>query len=82
MEKVLIIPGNTDLNRGDQALVWETINLVEDIYGKNQVECSLMGELESEHAYLQNRQTEKLGYKFISSLLKHPGRKIAEVILN
>ena len=75
MEKVLIIPGNTDLNRGDQALVWETINLVEDIYGKNQVECSLMGELESEHAYLQNRQTEKLGYKFISSLLKHPGRK-------
>lgn len=63
MEKVLIIPGNTDLNRGDQALVWETINLVEDIYGKNQVECSLMGELESEHAYLQNRQTEKLGYK-------------------
>ena len=34
MKQILIIPGNTDLNRGDQALVWESVRLAEDVYGK------------------------------------------------
>lgn len=75
MKKVLIIPSNTDLNRGDQALVWESINLVEDIFGKENVECSLMGDLKDKDVRYQNGQTEKLGYKFVDTLIKHPGRK-------
>ena len=31
MGKVILIPENTDLNRGDQALVWESIRLIKDI---------------------------------------------------
>ena len=35
MKKVLLLPNNTDLNRGDQALVWESIRLIEDIYNND-----------------------------------------------
>jgi len=74
-KKVIIIPGNTDLNRGDQALVWETIRLVEDVYGANNVVCKLMTDIGGPDYQLQNGQTEKLGYNFIDTILKHPGRK-------
>lgn len=77
MKKAIIIPSNTDLNRGDQALVWESIRLVEDVYGKSNVECVLMGDLYSNDAVMQNRQTDALGYKMIDTLLKHPGRKFS-----
>lgn len=75
MKKIIIIPGNTDLNRGDQALVWESIHLIEDVYGKNNVSCMIMSEFEGTHSHAQNCQTAKLGYKFVNTLLKHPGRK-------
>lgn len=29
----ILIPGNTDLNKGDQSLVWESIRLVTDAFG-------------------------------------------------
>lgn len=74
MKKVIIIPSNTDLNRGDQALVWESIRLVEEVYNKNNVECILMGDLNSSDSHMQNRQTEELGYRMIDTILKHPGR--------
>lgn len=76
MKKVLIIPSNTDLNRGDQALVWESIRIVKDIYNNN-VECLLMGDLDSHDSVMQNRQTEALGFKIINTIIKHPGRKFA-----
>ena len=75
MKQILIIPGNTDLNRGDQALVWESVRLAEEIYGKKNVTCVLMSDLEGKNSYLQNRQTKELGYDFVDSLIKHPGRK-------
>lgn len=75
MRKVVIIPSNTDLNRGDQALVWESIRLVEDIYGKNNVECVLMGDIDSPNSIMQNKQTKSLGYQMIDTIIKHPGRK-------
>ena len=78
MKKVILIPSNTDLNRGDQALVWESIRIVEDVYGKNNVECIIMGDLDSNDAIMQNRQTEKLGYRMIDTLLKHPGRRFVK----
>ena len=37
MKKIFILPINTDLNRGDQALVWESIRLVQDLYSKEDV---------------------------------------------
>lgn len=74
MKKVILIPSNTDLNRGDQALVWESARLINEVYN-NDVECILMGDLNSLNADLQNRQTLKLGYKIINTILKHPGRK-------
>ena len=75
--KVIIIPTNTDLNRGDQALVWESIRLIEDVYGKNNVECILMADLKSSDAELQTCQTKKLGYRLIETTLQHPGRKFS-----
>lgn len=77
-KKAIIIPGNTDLNRGDQALVWETIRLVEDVYGKENVECKLMTGIGGPDYQLQNGQTEKLGYEFIDTILKHPSRKFTK----
>lgn len=77
MKQILIIPGNTDLNRGDQALVWESISLAEDVYGIEETQCVLMSNLDGADAYLQNRQTKELGYKFVNTLIKHPGRHYA-----
>ena len=77
MKKILIIPGNTDLNRGDQALVWESVHLAEDIYGRDNVSCILMSDLDGPDAEMQNRQTALLGYQFVNTLIKHPGRKFA-----
>ena len=77
MKKIIIVPSNTDLNRGDQALVWESIRLVEEIYGKDNVKCILMADLDSPNSELQNRQTEELGYEFVDTILKHPGRRFS-----
>lgn len=30
-KKAIIIPGSTDANLGDQALVWETISIINDV---------------------------------------------------
>lgn len=83
MKRVLIIPSNTDLNRGDQALVWESARLVQDVFGPN-VECLLMAHLHSRDNQrydlsqdMQNRQTAQLGFRFVNTILKHPGRKFA-----
>lgn len=78
MKKAIIIPSNTDLNRGDQALVWESIKLVEDVYEKDGVQCLLMADIHSRDSMLQNKQTEKLGYRFIDTIVKHPGRKFTK----
>lgn len=40
MKKIILIPANTNLNRGDQALIWESIRLVCDLYAK--VDISLI----------------------------------------
>lgn len=75
MKKVIIVPSNTDLNRGDQALVWESIRVIKDAI-KEDVQLSLIGYGDTpEEWYLQNNQTEKLGYPILKPILKHPGRK-------
>lgn len=75
MKKVILIPSNTDLNRGDQALVWESIRIIEDVFGKKNVAISLIETGSDENSRCrQNRQTKKLGYGFIRPILKHPAR--------
>lgn len=76
MKKILILPTNLDLNRGDQALVWEAVRLVEDIYGKNNVSYKIMAADKGEDAEVQKVQTRKRGYTFINQLLEHPGRNV------
>lgn len=75
MKKVILIPSNTDLNRGDQALVWESIRLINDVYN-GQVEIKLMASgSDKRERKLQNCQTEILGYELLYPILNHPGRK-------
>lgn len=68
MNKYIIIPGCSDLNRGDQALVWETKRLAE--------EAGHVGEF-----YLTSernepvKQSEEAGLKIIHPILEHPSRK-------
>lgn len=68
MKKYIIIPGCSDLNRGDQALVWETKRLAE--------ECGFIGQfyLTSEHNE-PIEQSKGKGIKIISPILEHPSRK-------
>ncbi len=67
---VLLIPGNTDLNRGDQALVWESINVIKEVYDHPDIT------LVRDNDKRQYAQTEKLGYKSVLGILKHPARII------
>lgn len=68
--KILLIPGNTDLNRGDQALVWESINLIEEVYDNPEI-ILMRGD-----DHRQYVQTEQLGYGFVDNILRHPGRVV------
>ncbi|WP_320970563.1 hypothetical protein, partial [Bacteroides nordii] len=74
MKKILILPTNLDLNRGDQALVWEAARLIEDVYGKENVSYRIMASNLGEDAEVQKVQTRARGYSFVNQLLEHPGR--------
>ena len=78
MKKIILIPSNTDLNRGDQALVWESIRLINDVFGQEKVQVSLIetGDNEQDRSR-QNNHTRQLGYSFIRPILKHPSRIFA-----
>ncbi|MCX7548866.1 polysaccharide pyruvyl transferase family protein [Xanthomarina sp. F1114] len=69
--RILVVPGNTDLNRGDQALVWESIRLFEDIYPNPEVYLYESGATQEEKN-LQKAQTQSRGYNFITRILLHP----------
>jgi colanic acid/amylovoran biosynthesis protein len=68
---ILIIPGNTDLNRGDQTLVWESIRLIDDILENVNVFLYNSG-ANKEETQLQKAQTSLLGYQFVDRILLHP----------
>lgn len=71
--KYVILPGNTDLNRGDQALIWESVELCKfsGLTGQYYLlECGL----NEEEVHKQSWQTKKKGYNFIAPVLLHPGR--------
>ena len=75
MKNIVFIPINYDLNRGDQALMWESIRLAQDVYHEESINCVIMSSLHDKDSVAQNRQTRDLGYDFITTILDHPGRK-------
>jgi colanic acid/amylovoran biosynthesis protein len=73
MKKIVITPGITDLNRGDQALIW----LIKDILKDEgiPVEAKLLQSGNNEEdIYMQSRQSVDMGYDVMTPLLLHPAR--------
>ena len=68
MNKYMILPSSNDLNRGDQALVWETIRIAKES-GFNGTFYMLSGRRSS------TKQSQDRGIQILSPILKHPGRK-------
>lgn len=71
--KAIIVPGLTDLNKGDQALVWESYRLVQDLGLFSEIAIIEGGDTKQEK-YLLNSQTREKGFKLIQGILKHPRR--------
>lgn len=71
----IIIPGVTDLNKGDQALVWESVRLVEDTGAFEKVSILSSGDSSDEERLLCG-QSQENGYNIIKHILKHPRRGI------
>ena len=71
--KAIIAPGVTDMNKGDQALVWESHRLAMDT-GLFQEVCIISnGDTPEERRKLCS-QSEARGFKIIDNILKHPRR--------
>ena len=67
MNNYLIIPSCSDLNRGDQALVWETVKIAK--------KSGFIGNYYMLRSGIEpTNQSEKEGIGIISSILLHPGR--------
>lgn len=69
----IIVPGVTDLNKGDQALVWESWRLAKDTNLYDEVYILDAGDTDEERSLLC-KQSEDHGYKFLENILKHPRR--------
>ena len=72
-KRVIIVPSNTDLNRGDQALIWQSIECVKEIYG-TYTDIYLMGSEVDGETDPQVKQTKNLGFPLLKPILKHPSR--------
>lgn len=71
--KAIIVPGITDMNKGDQALVWESYRIVKDTELYSDIYILNSGDTEAEKKNLSS-QTEKRGYPLLENILKHPRR--------
>ena len=75
MSHVVIVPGSTDLNRGDQALLWETARVINDASPGTRVFLIDHGDTDEE-LELQVSQTEAAGYSVLRRILPHPRRGV------
>ncbi len=69
----IVVPGCTDLNRGDQALVWEAADLIRDMRLAEDIYLLDSGEGEQERE-AQIGQTRGRGFQLLRALLPHPRR--------
>lgn len=73
MKRVVVAPGVTDLNRGDQSLTWLIKDLLEESGEKFEVTLLEQGNTE-EDIERQSRQSKKIGFDVQSPILLHPAR--------
>jgi len=73
MRKAIIVNGITDMNKGDQALVWESYRIIEDTKLFDQIKVISLGDTPEEYEALCG-QTKAKGMEVIQNLLKHPRR--------
>ncbi|MBU5616450.1 polysaccharide pyruvyl transferase family protein [Psychrobacter sp. TAE2020] len=71
--KAIIVPGVTDLNKGDQALVWESYRLIKDLKLFSDIHILEGGDTKEEKDLLCS-QTRERGYNLVKGILKHPRR--------
>jgi colanic acid/amylovoran biosynthesis protein len=71
--KGIIVPGVTDMNKGDQALVWESHRLAMDTGCFTKVYIVSSGDTKEEREKLCSQSEEK-GYEFVENILRHPRR--------
>lgn len=71
----IIVPGITDLNKGDQALVWESYRILRDTNLYDRISVLSNGDTDEEQHLLCDQTREK-GFVLIPSMLKHPRRGI------
>ncbi|SDM17193.1 hypothetical protein [Pedobacter antarcticus] len=69
----IIVPGVTDLNKGDQALVWESWRLAKDTGLYDEILILDAGDTDEERKLLC-KQSEDRGFKLLENILKHPRR--------
>lgn len=69
----IVIPPATDLNRGDQALLWESIELIKETGLFSGCYVLESGDSERERE-VQTRQSKAKGLPILPSLLPHPRR--------
>jgi colanic acid/amylovoran biosynthesis protein len=74
IKKALVVPSNTDLNRGDQALTWATLDVVKACLGSDAEIIIYKTNNKLANQLGTNKQTEQLGYKMIYRVLSHPRR--------
>jgi colanic acid/amylovoran biosynthesis protein len=71
--KAILVPGVTDLNKGDQALVWESHRLIKDTGLYNNIFILNTGDTEAEKKLLCSQSLSR-GYQMIENILQHPRR--------
>jgi len=71
--KAIIVPGVTDLNKGDQCLVWESYRLLDDSGCFDEIRILENGDTEIERDALCG-QSKSAEFRFCHNLLKHPRR--------
>lgn len=69
----IIVPGVTDLNKGDQALVWESWRLVNDTGLYENIYILGSGDTPREKDLLCG-QSKEYGFTLLENILKHPRR--------
>lgn len=75
MKKIILLPANTDFNRGDQALVWESVRVIQDVFKDEAYDIKLVLSSKREIEMNGIAQTQKkLNLGYIDSILKHPNR--------
>lgn len=73
MKTAIVVPGVTDLNKGDQALVWESHRLAQDTGLFSKVYIVSNGDTQEEYQNLCAQSLDR-GYEFVENILKHPRR--------